>query len=179
MGGFEKTRYARRLYTRPVDLIRDLWGLVRATADVGRAMRGETISPAFRERLMLAVSAVNGCRYCSFAHARQALAAGVSPEEIERLTGGEFEGCPSRELPALLYAQHWAETDGHPEPATRDRVVALYGGEEARAIELALRVIRMGNLGGNTFDHVLYRLTRGRHGTDARTPPSAHRAVLA
>jgi AhpD family alkylhydroperoxidase len=179
VGGLEKTHYARRLYTRPVDLIRDLWGLVRAAARVGRVMRGETISAAFRERLMLAVSAVNGCRHCSYAHARQALAAGVSSEEIERLSGGEFDGSPSREIPALLYAQHWAETDGHPEPATRERMIALYGDDEAGAIELALRVIRMGNLGGNTLDHVLYRLTRGRHGIDARTPAAARGAMAA
>ena len=44
-------------------------------------MGEEVLSPAFRERLMLAVTAVYGCRYCSFAHAREAISKGVSQEE--------------------------------------------------------------------------------------------------
>ena len=43
------------------------------------------ISPDFRERLMLAVTAVNGCRYCSYAHTRAALKGGLSREEISGL----------------------------------------------------------------------------------------------
>jgi AhpD family alkylhydroperoxidase len=131
-------------------------------------MRGKPLDWAFRERLMLAVTAVNGCRYCSYGHARQALSAGVTPAEIEALAGGQFDGCPAEELPALLYAQHWAEADGHPDPAARARMSAIYGDEQARAIELALRIIRVGNLSGNTLDHVLHRLTLGRIGGGER-----------
>jgi len=138
-------------------------------------MRGESLDSAFRERLMLTVTAVNGCRYCSYEHARQALVAGVSAGEIEALASGMFDDCPSAEVPALLYAQHWAETDGKPDPEAPKRLLELYGEEASQAIEIALGVIRMGNLGGNTLDHILFRLSFGRLGVDARS----HRSLPA
>jgi len=128
-------------------------------------MRGDVVTPAFRERLMLAVTAVNRCRYCSYAHAREALSAGISPGEIEALGQGMFAGSPTKEVPALLYAQHWAEMDGKPEAAVREGVVARYGEQAVGLIELALRMIRVGNLSGNTFDYLLYRISFGRWGT--------------
>jgi AhpD family alkylhydroperoxidase len=127
-------------------------------------MRGELIDPEFRERLMLAVTAVCGCRYCSYVHARQALVEGMSSEEIEALREGVLANSPSEELPALLYAQHWAATNGRTEAAARSRVVEQYGEETVEAIELALRTIQMGNLLGNTVDYALYRLSFGRWG---------------
>ena len=50
----------------------------------------ELIPAAFRERLMMVVTEVNGCRYCSYFHARAALAAGVSQEELRSLLGGNL-----------------------------------------------------------------------------------------
>ncbi|MFN2213523.1 MAG: carboxymuconolactone decarboxylase family protein [Anaerolineales bacterium] len=127
-------------------------------------MRGELIDAAFRERLMLAVTAVNKCRYCSYAHTRQALVEGIDKDEIEAMQDGVFEGCPRDELPALLYAQHWAETQGRTEPAARERFVDKYNEETVKAIEMTLQTIQMGNLLGNTVDYVLYRLSFGRIG---------------
>ena len=127
-------------------------------------MRGETLPTAFRERLMLVVTEVNACRYCAHFHARQALVAGLSPEEIQALTAGDFDTSPAEERPAMLYAQHWADADGSPDPAATARITALYGETQASAIELALRMIRIGNLAGNTFDYILYRLSMGRWG---------------
>ena len=129
-------------------------------------MRGESLDPAFRERLMLAVTAVNGCRYCSYYHARQALVVGITPEEADALAAGVMDTCPPQQLPAVLYAQHWAESDARPDPAARQRIVELYGAETSEAIELVLHTIRMGNMAGNTFDYVLYRLSFGRWNID-------------
>ncbi len=127
-------------------------------------MRGELIDAAFRERLMMSVTAVNGCRYCSYAHARQALVEGIDKDEVKALQGGVVENCPRDELPALLYAQHWAETQGSTELAARERIVEKYNEETVKAIELTLQTIQMGNLLGNTIDYVLYRLSFGRLG---------------
>jgi hypothetical protein len=51
---------------------------------------------------------------------------------------------PQDELPALVYAQHWAETGGQPAPAARRRVTEQYGEETVEAIELALTVAGAG-----------------------------------
>ena len=66
---------------------------------------------------------------------------------------------------AILYAQHWAEADGSPDEEARARIVELYGAETTNVIDLALRVIRIGNLMGNTWDGLLYRVSLGRWGT--------------
>jgi hypothetical protein len=57
------------------------------------------------------------------------------------------------EVPALLYAQHWAETDAEPDPQARARLVEVYGSRRARQIETVLRLIRIGNLVGNIAEH--------------------------
>jgi AhpD family alkylhydroperoxidase len=133
--------------------------LIRAT------MRSEYISPAFRERLMLAVTAVNNCRYCSYFHAGQALKVGLASEEMRALLCGDIPGSiPSEERVALLYAQHWAEQDGNPDSQIRQHLNDAYGSEVAAQIDTVLQMIRLGNLSGNTFDYLLYRLSFGRLG---------------
>jgi AhpD family alkylhydroperoxidase len=157
-------KFKRRIYYGLSEPIVDLRAIVSRRKEIRSLMRGNTIDPAFRERLMLVVTEVNGCRYCSYAHARQALATGISQEEIAALGQGMFAGSPPEEVPALLYAQHWAEVNGKPDPALRERVVAQYGEQVTQAIELTLRMIRMGNLLGNTWDYILYRVSFGRWG---------------
>jgi AhpD family alkylhydroperoxidase len=132
-------------------------------------MRGEALDSAFRERLMLVVTGVNGCRYCSYVHAREALAEGISQDEIRSLGKRMFEGSPPKQVPALLYAQHWAETDGKPDPAVRERVRQRYGRDALERIEAVLRVIRIGNLMGNTMDYILCRVSFGRWGVKQPT----------
>jgi AhpD family alkylhydroperoxidase len=129
-------------------------------------MRGNGLDPAFRERLMLVVTGINGCRYCSYAHAREALRQGVSQDEIAALAETLFEGSPPEEVPALLYAQHWAETDGRPDPSAREQVRRQYGRRTLERIDAVLRLIRMGNLMGNTIDCLLYRASLGRWGVE-------------
>lgn len=127
-------------------------------------MRGRAIDPGFRERLMLTVTEVNGCRYCSYAHARTALTAGLTEAEVTALAQGDLQSCPSDQAVALLYAQHWADTDGDPDPEARQRLIDTYGEAKASSIELVLQMIRVGNLLGNTWDYVVSRLSFGRLG---------------
>ena len=150
--------FKRRLYPSLSDFVSDLRATLGRPRQMRAVMRGDSLDPAFRERLMLAVTAVNGCRYCSYYHARQALVVGIAAEEAEALAAGMMDACPPEQLPAVLYAQHWAESDGRPDPAARQRIVELYGAETTEAIELALHTIRIGNMAGNTFDYLLYRL---------------------
>jgi AhpD family alkylhydroperoxidase len=169
--------FSKRTYRSLRDLVRDLRAVLSRRRQMGPLMRGESLDAAFRERLMLAVTAVNGCRYCSFVHARQALVAGLSGSEIEALGQGIAEGSPPDQAPALLYAQHWAEADGRPDPTAREQIVQRYGEQTTEAIELAMRVIRMANLMGNTFDLVLYRISFGRWDVDR--PPRMGRHMSA
>ncbi|MBN1630018.1 MAG: carboxymuconolactone decarboxylase family protein [Thermoleophilia bacterium] len=156
--------FRKRLYHRLRDFRHDMGVLMRGRREIKALRSGEPIDKAFQERLMLAVTEVNGCRYCAYAHAKMALSAGLTQEDVEALAGGSLDGAPPEQLPALLYAQHWAETDAEPEPEMKQRVLDTYGLEKARAVELSLRMIRVGNLLGNTADYLLYRASWGRWG---------------
>ena len=71
------------------------------------------------ESISLAVTQVNGCKLCSYAHAKNALKAGMTEEEVEFLLSGGFDNAPKEQLEALLFAQHYAETKGNLDPETK------------------------------------------------------------
>jgi AhpD family alkylhydroperoxidase len=154
--------FDRRIYHSLGELLTDLRHILSQRKVVRALMRGDVIAPAFRERLMLVVTGVNRCRYCSYVHARAALSKGISQVEIEALGEGLFAGSLPEELPALLYAQHWAETGGQPDGEARQHLLEFYGEQAMEMIELALRIIRTGNLTGNTVDCLLQRMSFGR-----------------
>jgi AhpD family alkylhydroperoxidase len=158
--------FRRRIYRRPGDLLRDLAVVARHPRALLRLLRGTSIEPSFRERLMLVVTATNRCRYCAALHQQMAVRAGVPAAEARRILGGSVGDAPPEQLPALVYAQAWAERDGRADMVQRAALRRLYGRDGAAAIEVALHCIRIGNLSGNTADFLLCRLSRGRHGCD-------------
>ena len=157
--------FRRRTYASLREIWDDLSYVLSNRRRIRPLMRGQVISPSFRERLMLTVTGVNRCRYCAYFHANEAVRIGLSEAELRSLLTGQLPpDTPSEELLALTYAQHWAETNGWPDPEFGERVLAAYGPTATEAIHLALRMIRMGNLSGNTADYLLYRLSFGRLG---------------
>jgi AhpD family alkylhydroperoxidase len=155
-------KFNKRTYGSVKKLIADLCFPIKNRKRLREVMNSRLISPAFQERLMLAVTAVEGCRYCSYFHAKQALKSGVTPEEISRLLSGDVDNCPEDEAVAVIYAQHWAESDAHPDPEAERKLQQTYGVEKKEAIHLMLRMIRLGNLLGNTWDYLLYRISFGK-----------------
>jgi AhpD family alkylhydroperoxidase len=153
---------SKRTYKSPKEMFSDLWFAVRNGRRLKQAAKRGLITPAFQERLMLAVTAVHGCRYCSYFHTKQALKSGLEPAEINRLLAGDVDDCPEEEAVALIYAQHWAESDAHPDPEAVGKLERTYGSEKAKLIHSALRMIRLGNLMGNSWDYWLYRISCGR-----------------
>ena len=157
--------HRKRTYSGPGALLSDLTFILRNAKALRRAQQNGLVSPAFRERLMLAVTAVNGCRYCSWFHAKEALKSGVGQDELTQLLAGTVDGCPEDEAVALLYAQHWADANAVPDAEAVLRLQQEYGVERADAIHIVLRMIRMGNLTGNTWDSFLHLISFGRQGS--------------
>jgi AhpD family alkylhydroperoxidase len=106
------------------------------------------ISSHFIERIMLAVTEVNGCEVCSYAHTKIALEQGMSDEEIKRLLSGVTEGISDDEMTAIVFAQHYADTRGNPSKEAWNRVVQEYGTEKALGILGVIRTIMIGNIYG-------------------------------
>ena len=110
---------------------------------------------------MLAVTQVNGCRYCSWFHTRVSLKEGISKKEIHTLLSGMFDGADKDEMLGLLYAQHYADTGGKPEEESRNSLYKAYGEDRARAIEASIKAIMVGNIYGIAFDGLMRRF-RGK-----------------
>jgi AhpD family alkylhydroperoxidase len=154
-----KRKFLRRTYHSLDEFLVDFRFIWSNRPLIRKAMRS-LIPLDFRERLMLVVTEVNGCRYCSYGHSMAALKAGVPQEQIDVLSKGSIPvGAPHEEKVALLYAQHWAENDARPNPEAVKQLLESYGKEKAQAINLLLRMIRVGNLLGNSGDYLLFRLS--------------------
>jgi AhpD family alkylhydroperoxidase len=95
-------KFNKRTYKNPKELFSDLCFPIRNRKRLKEVKNKGLISPAFQERLMLAVTAVEGCRYCSYFHARQALKSGVTPKEISQLLSGDVDSCPEEEAVAVI-----------------------------------------------------------------------------
>ena len=81
---FHKKIFTARLF------FNDLGFLIIRLPIVLNALRNEKISRAFIEKIMTVTTAVNECTYCSWFHAKQAVASGVSEEEVKNMLNLQF-----------------------------------------------------------------------------------------
>ncbi len=100
-------------------------------SQIGKTMR--TLDRVFVEKIMTVVTAVNGCVYCAWFHARQAAASGISSEEVRNMLNLQFRAdAAEEEVPALVYAQHYAETGCNPTRRCSRAGGLLWGRESAQ-----------------------------------------------
>ena len=112
------------------------------------ARRHKLLSKQFSERVMLAVTEVNDCPACSYGHTKISLEAGMSNEEIKNMLSGVHNEVPSDQLPAVMFAQHYADYRGKPTEMAWNQVVEVYGKQRAEAILANVRMIMFGNAYG-------------------------------
>jgi len=152
-----KPTFIRKIYSAGL-LFRDLGFLIWNVPKIIGISKEKKISKAFMEKIMSVTTAVNGCTYCTWFHAKQALASGISEEEIQNMMKLQFQADAEEfELMALLYAQHYAETNRKPDAEMDQKLIAYYGDKTANDVVLVIRMIFFGNLYGNTWDAVLSR----------------------
>jgi AhpD family alkylhydroperoxidase len=156
-------RSKRKVYGTWKEFFPDLFFMLRNTTRLTRLYRGG-LPPALRERLMVAAAAVYGCRFCSWLHTREALRIGVDKEELARLVDGVMEGCPEEYSIAVLYAQHWAESNAHPDPETVHRLEETYGKEKAKLVNVVLRPIRLVLFAEDLWGSFLHYISFGKLG---------------
>ena len=117
------------------------------------------ISRSFESKIMLTVTAVNGCKYCAWFHSKEAVNAGLNQDEVRRMLSRQFDiQIGDEEFKALNFAVHYAETDQKPDRELAADLYETYGAKAADDIFLKLRMIYFGNLCGNTFEGFLSRL---------------------
>lgn len=106
----------------------------------------------------IVVGAINNCPNCMWLDAKLALHSGVGADEIKKLIKLEFQTSASDyELNALLFAQHYAETNRNPDPDLLKKLFDFYGQKSANDIILVIRVSLFGNLYFNTWEAAVNR----------------------
>lgn len=137
----------------------DLYWLLSHIKQFKQARKAQRVSNAFRGKIMLVTTAVNGCVYCAWYHAKLTVRSGVARDEVKNLLKLQFDtDATGFETMGLLYAQHYAETSRKPDKEMTKKLFAFYGKETAEDIILYIRAIYFGNLSGNTYDAFLSRL---------------------
>lgn len=158
-------KFSRRTYKSISEFTADLKFLFKNHKKIRAIEQGKIMDEEFKERLMLAVTQVNDCRYCSYYHTRLALKANISIQELEDLLDGSVKSSPQKERIALLFAQHWAEQKGDVEQEFKQKMIDTYGEKKTELIDIIIRTINFGNLMGNTFDYFLYKISFKRFGS--------------
>jgi len=143
---FPKRSYTFQLFFRDIGRVIGNLGSIRKT------MQHASITPRFAEHVMLAVTAVNGCRYCSYVHARMALESGCSVKEIASLLTSNSSEISSDEAIAIAFGHHYADSGGNPERFALSRLIKAYGLQKSRDIVNSIYMITIGNYMGNTLD---------------------------
>ncbi len=120
----------------------------RAIAKLRKNKKNNIISQQFIERMQLAVTEVNGCAACSYAHTNFALREGMSNEEISSFLSGGVDYIKPEEAKAIIFAQHFADSRGYPEKEAYEAIVKEYGKEKAQIILSAVQMMITGNMFG-------------------------------
>ena len=76
---------------------------------------GRTLDRKLYEAVYLRTSLINGCHYCTQHHIQGSKRAGLTPDQMKALKGGDYSGFAAPEQTALRYAEKLART---PDAAT-------------------------------------------------------------
>src|SRR5690606_20160255 len=128
-----------------------------ATKIIGNK-RKKLVNKDFVERLQLAVTEVNGCAACSYAHTYMALKQGMSSEEINSFLSGDGTFINQDEAKAIIFAQHYADTRGFPKKDAYDSLVDEYGKLKVEIIISAIQLMHAGNIYGIPYSALISRL---------------------
>ena len=82
------------------------------------AKKKKLMNKNLKERIMLAVTEVNGCQLCSYVHTSIALNSGMSSENIKLILDGDTSNVPVDEAVAVLFSQEYANSKEN--PSSRD-----------------------------------------------------------
>jgi AhpD family alkylhydroperoxidase len=142
-----------------------LWEMYRAFILIPSAAakmignkRKKIVDKDFVERLQLAVTEVNGCAACSYAHTYMALKQGMSSEEINSFLSGDGTFINQYEAKAIIFAQHYADARGFPKKDAFDSLIDEYGNQKVKIILSAIQLMHAGNIYGIPYSALISRL---------------------
>jgi AhpD family alkylhydroperoxidase len=117
------SRFAKRTFTLPLPG-KSLGAAAMTSPLMLRALVTPRLPASLREEVMLAVTSVNDCRYCSWVHTGLALENGVDMEELDLLLGKSLDNASEREAVAILFGKHFADTVRQPSAQAKAKLSA-------------------------------------------------------
>jgi len=115
--------FNRRVYTLRL-FLKDVFFIISNIFELNKLRKNKEINKVFQEKIMTIVSSINGCVYCKWFHAKQAVKAGIPSESVKKLLKLQFNTIAyDYELKGLLFAQHFTETNRAPD---KDMIEDLY-----------------------------------------------------
>jgi AhpD family alkylhydroperoxidase len=162
LGGFRKrTMTARDLLVGTVSLVPD-------APTIYKVWVKHDLDPGLREELMLAVSKLNDCRYCSWGHHEWAHIAGVPEDELAQIEQMDPIHFDRRKWLAISYVRELVNARfGSVSGDLLREMQTNYSKREIAEIVLVAKVMDMSNRGANTWDSMLSRL-RGKPAAESR-----------
>ena len=161
-----KKKAGKKLYS-----VFEIYGIAvkafRSASDLKKLRKSGVLTEKMQERVMLAVTSVNKCSMCSYAHTEAALKAGLDDSEIKSFVESDFPNVPEEESKAVMFGQYYAEKRGKIDKDVYDELVSSYGKELSKGILASARIIMLGNAMGIVFGSVSGRI-HGRGG-DSRS----------
>ena len=152
-----KIGFTKRIFTAGLffnDLVFLIWNLPK----IIKVFTNKQNPKHLIEKILIVTDAVNGCIYCSWLDAKLAIKSGISEDEINNMLKLQFHtNASASELNALLFAQHFAETNRNPDPEMTNKLFEYYGEKTAKNIILAIRTATFGNLYFNTWGAIISR----------------------
>jgi len=149
-------KFGRKLYSVG-ESYTIMYNGIRTIGAFKKAKSENLMDSKFVERIMLAVTEVNSCPLCSFAHTKAALEAGINHDEIKNMLDGVVDNIPDDEIEGVLFAQHYADKRGNPSKKSWNKVIEVYGKTKAEGILAATRMIMMGNAYGIPLGSIKHR----------------------
>lgn len=111
-----------------------------------------------KERIMLAITEVNGCTMCSYIHTKLALSSGMKSEDIKSILGGDTTSIPLEEAVAVMFGQNFAYSKEVPSKESINRLYEEYGEQKAKLVIAVCYMITMTNGMGTSMDYLYSRL---------------------
>ena len=143
-------KFYKKIYSHG-DFYKALVLVVRSSKYFRLNRKKKLISPHFKERIMLAVTEVNGCEACSYAHTKFALEEGMTIEEISAILSGDTETIPENEAVGIFFAQHYTDNSGKVSQESWQRLIDEYDEESAMVILAIIRMMNVGNMYGMAY----------------------------
>lgn len=143
-----------RLYEQ----VKNIKKAAKAFIILKRAGKIKGFNKKFKERIMLAVTEVNGCELCSFVHTKIALSSGMTEENIAKILNNDSTAIPEYEAVGVMFGQNYAYSHEQQDPLIIKRLMDNYGFETTKAIVASAEMITMTNGMGISMHLFLNRL---------------------